>query len=1148
VQVRLLLGSAGSGKTFQCLSEARQALAGSPEGLRMALVAPKQGTYQLEQQLLQDDTLQGYTRLSILSFEALARFVFTALNRKDPELLNEEGRIMVLRALMTERRDDLKVFRASARMTGFARQLSRILAEVKRAGLNSERLRRIASESAHGLALKLQDLATLLEGYDAWVTTHGLQDQDVLLKNAIDLLRAPESASLSFERLWFDGFADFCQLELDFICSLVSLCRETTLTFCLDSAPRKKTPWLSHWSVVSHSFEECRARLSALPDVKVQLQQLSRDKGRFASSPVLQHLETCWGSPRPYQSGLALPGLETFVPGPQVGGSLRMVACRDREAEVLFAAREIKALVRTGARYRDISVLVRSLDPYHQLIQRVFSQFDIPCFLDRRESVAHHPLAELTRSAVRVVTFGWKHEDWFAALKSGLVTARDEEVDLLENEALARGWNGHRWLEPIRLREIPRNDSGRERLEQLEDQLESIRRKLLPAFEKFSKALAGSRPTGPELALALREFWADLKVEAQLESMAEDPSGSATFGAASPHMTVWRQLNAWLDNAELAFPRERLSLREWVPILEAGLANLSIGIIPPLLDQVLVGAVERSRTPEVRFALVLGLNESVFPARPDSGTLLTESDRLELEQRQVLLGATARRHLSRERYLAYIACTRAREKLILTWAVQDPCGSPLLPSSVLSRVAELFPAVLPEQASVTPAWMEVEHPSELTGPLLTELRSSPASQPIPGLSALPWLTERWRNLDHLSNGVGSERLSPELAARLYGPVLRTSVSRMEQFAACPFKFFVDSGLRAEERRKFDLDPREQGTFQHDVLALFHQHLRAEGKRWRDVTPQQARERIGRIAREFTGSFREGLLEASHRARFTARIMTESLQDFVETLVTWMRGQYRFDPAEVEFPFGETEGSPAWSLPLEDGRHLQLRGRIDRVDLHHLPDGQSARCVVVDYKSSHKQLDPLLITHGLQLQLLTYLNVVRHWPNARNIFGADRLLPAGVFYVNLRGQYDNETNRLDALADPVSARKLAYRHSGRFDVDALPDLDARTDVTEGDQFNYRLTTTGELNKQCREALDAQQFESLLEQVTTHLRHMGQQIYAGVAAVGPYRKGIQTACDQCSYQSVCRVDPWTHSFRILRPAASPGSNRAPNIAKP
>jgi len=282
------------------------------------------------------------------------------------------------------------------------------------------------------------------------------------------------------------------------------------------------------------------------------------------------------------------------------------------------------------------------------------------------------------------------------------------------------------------------------------------------------------------------------------------------------------------------------------------------------------------------------------------------------------------------------------------------------------------------------------------------------------------------------------------------------------------------------------------------------------------------------------SYRDGLLQASEQSRFMARILMESLQDFVETLVGWMRQQYQFDPAKVELPFGEEEGSPAWMIPLEDGHRLELHGRIDRVDFCREPATGSALCVVVDYKSGHKQLDPVLMAHGLQLQLLTYLNVLRHWPNPQQQFGAARLTPAGVFYVSLRGRYERQANRRDALADAEAARKLAYRHTGRFDSQALSRLDARPEVREGDQFNYRLTGKGVVDKRSREAMDTAQFEALLDAVKEQLRQMGRQVYSGRAEVAPYRKGAAIACDQCSYRSICRIDPWTHQFRVLRSA--------------
>jgi len=187
---------------------------------------------------------------------------------------------------------------------------------------------------------------------------------------------------------------------------------------------------------------------------------------------------------------------------------------------------------------------------------------------------------------------------------------------------------------------------------------------------------------------------------------------------------------------------------------------------------------------------------------------------------------------------------------------------------------------------------------------------------------------------------------------------------------------------------------------------------------------------------------------------------------------------------------------------------------------------------MDYKSSHKQLDPVLMQHGVQLQLLGYLSVLRHWPDPRPLFGVARLIPAGVFYVNLRGKYERGSSRAEVLAGAEDARKLAYRHTGRFDASVVRKLDRRAGVTQGDQFNFRLNKNGGVRANSAEALERAQFETLLDNIERQLREMGARIFAGDTVVDPYRKGGTTPCEQCDYRAICRIDPWTHRYRVLR----------------
>jgi len=1156
VHARFLLGPAGSGKTFRCLAEVRAALVAAPAGPPLILIAPKQATFQLERQLLADDLLQGYTRLHIFSFERLAQFVLDGLGVTPPKFLSDEGRVMVLRALLLRHAGELELFRSSARRPGFAQELGRLLNELQQHQLTADKLRGLArQEGLHReLRAKLHDLALLLEKYAGWLTAHELQDGNHLLEVATIALRDQfkiKNSKLKIQSLWLDGFAEMTPQELDLLAAVIPASDRTTLAFCLDpsAAETGEHSWLSIWSAVGKTFQQCRQRLETIPGCEVSLETLKRDSGptRFAKTPELARLEVSWS--RPFHDP------SSIIHHPS---AVRVIACPDAEAEAMFAAREILKFTRGGGRFRECAVLVRNLDASHKPLERAFARYGIPFFLDRRESVAHHPLAELTRSALRTVAFDWQPDDWFAALKAGFSPVPEERIDELENAALEFGWRGKKWRESL-------PDEASERL----------RKSIFPPFEKFFATLANARPTGSQLAEALRGLWSDLDVEPTLERWTRDEENvSPVTYHLSHHSTVWGQMNDWLDNLALAFSNEQLTLRDWLPVLEAGLANLTVGVVPPALDQVLVGAIDRARNPDLKLALVLGVNETVFPATPAAPTILTDADRDELP---VSLGPDLRERLARERYYGYIACTRSSEKLVVSFSRQDAEGKALNPSPFVAHLRHIFPGLEVEEFGGAIAPADAGHASELVEEIFRHSGSG-RSAPVPGRSnvtmpdrsatpqpvgnsdiaasgggctpgqsekegfnellELPALKSLAESLGALHEPDEKETLSPALAKKLYGPVLRSSVSRLEEFAQCPFKFFVRVGLRAGERKVFELDARERGNFQHDVLKIFHEQLSAEGRRWRDLEPAEARERVGKIVSAQMEHFRDGLFRDSAATVFAARVLAESLQDFVAVIVTWMRAQYEFDPAEAELGFGgKDDRAPAWELDLGGGHKLALQGRIDRVDLWRDPAGDAALAVVTDYKSGGKKLEKILVENGVQLQLLAYLGALRHWKNPRDISGREKIIPAGAFYVNLRGDYNGGGSRTEILADAGESRRKAYRHTGRFDAGVLDQLDH---IRAKDQFNYRLKNNGELYAGSTEALPRVEFEKLLDGIETQLRALGERIFSGAAQVDPYRKGKQTPCEYCDYQPACRIDKWTHEYRVLRAEQVEGAN--------
>jgi len=1115
MHAQFLLGPAGSGKTFRCLAEIRDELRRSPDGQPLLFLAPKQATAQLERQLLADNSLAGYTRLQILSFDRLAQFLLAEASPATPDWLDDEGRVMVLRALLAQNQTKLRVFHATARLPGFATRLSRLLRELQCSQISAERLTHLAAKVSGPAQLrdKLHDFALLLGDYRDWLAANHLHDPDTVLDAATAALRAADS-SFRVARLWLDGFAEMTAQELDLLTALLPRCERATLAFCLGGTPTAEPSWRSPWAVVGQTFQRCHQRLKETPAAQVTVETLSCDPQttRFQASDLF-HLGQSWAAPQNYA---------------QPTSAITAFTCANPEAEATLAARQICRHIRGGGRFRDCAVLVRSLVGYADTLRRVFARYEIPYFLDRREPVAHHPLAELTRSALRTVAYGWRQADWFGALKTGLVPAREEEIDWLENAALEHGWDGNLWRQPLIL---PENTS-------VAAEAERLRQKLIPPFAALAQAAAAPL-TGIQLAAALRELWRDLAAEKILETWSVTSANSALRTPHSAlHATVWEQLQQWLDNLEHAFPATALPVRDWLPILEAGLATLTVGVIPPALDQVLVGAIDRSRNPELKFACVLGLNEGVFPAPPSEDPLLNELERdaLILADKKLRLSPGTRHRLGHEWFYGYIACTRASERLLLTCAASDSRGNKLNRSAFFDHLEKIFPGLKPEAWQPPAGFSDIVHPCEsITPAIRLQNESITRSLPAEELFALPKLQPALARARQLA-AAERDHLPPAAAEQLYGHELRTSISALEDFAACPFKFFIGHGLRAQERKQFELDARERGSFQHEVLTVFHNELTAENLRWRDVSPDEARARVRRIGQKLLASYRQGLFTADPARKFSGELLLGALETLIAVLIGWAR-DYQFDPALVEVGFGLKDNPwPALRVDLAADRALLLRGRIDRVDV--LRDGgtEAALAVVVDYKSSSRKPDRLKLHHGLQLQLPTYLAVLEKLPAAAETLGAKALTPAGVFYVNLRGEFESASSRGEALADPAAALRESFQHAGRYDEHILAQLDPREN---GEQFKT--------SSRSHDRMTTAAFRELLDRAVANLRRFGAEIFSGSIAPAPYRKGAETACSRCDYANVCRFDAWTQPFRTLAEPPKPVAPEAP-AAKP
>jgi len=846
--------------------------------------------------------------------------------------------------------------------------------------------------------------------------------------------------------------------------------------------------------------------------------------------------------------------------------SVVLTEAADQRSEVRDVACEILRLCREeGYRFRDIAVIARDLVPYQALIETIFHAYEIPHFVDVRLDVAHHPLVELVRSAMAVVAKRWPSDEVIRYAKTDLPAVERAAVDRLENYVLEHGIEGDAWYreDPWRFhRRLEPGDEGEPKEDKTPFEEINTRRLAIAAplrrFEQAARPAVNSGIPNPkskiqklpsvfEISRALFGLLEEIGAAERLEQWAAEAEKAGRLAEADEHRQVWDAVVDLLDQAVAALGNEPVTLEEYRELIEAGLEGIRLRLVPPALDEVLVGSIERSRHPEIRAAFVLGVNERVFPRPQLPDVIFGDRERDRLARDGLLLGPVSEKRLLHEQFLAYIAFTRGAERLCVSFAKADPMGKVLHPSPYLDELRRCLPELIVRRVERDEALDRIAHWRAALAGLAAGLRPGHTAG---GQERATWLAlyGEMRRDGELCGALGQRvgglayenraRLSRPTAQQLYGGGNESSVSRLECFAACPFKHFARYGLALEERLRFRLEHFDLGLLYHAVLKdVFEQLAGGKPLDWGKVEPQRAVAAVSKALEKLAPQLRNEILLSSGRNRYLLEAARAALTTFVRVLIAASQHD-GFSQAAAEVSFGRGEGNRYGPLEilLGEGDRLLLRGRIDRIDV-----GGSDRQVirVIDYKSHYKQFRAVELAHGLALQLPTYLMAVERGAAAKG----KRPTVAGALYVPiLRGISSVASSEATAVGAPDAATNAAaealdlraWKARGVFDFRWAALFDAEVAAHGGRSEVVALAITKEGKPYAGENWDHLADESLndlLRWTEQKAADLGRRIVAGEVAVSPYQLGHEIPCTWCEFLSVCRFDGQRQPYRVL-----------------
>jgi ATP-dependent helicase/nuclease subunit B len=688
--VSFVLGRSGSGKTRRCVSAIVAELRARPIGPAILWLLPKQATFTAERRLACESGLPGYIRARVVSFEQLAREILAECGGDGIPQITPLGRQMILGHLVRRHAGQLKYFKSVARQPGLAAKLDTTFAELERCGKNAADLDLLwremsaagASSDADALLDKVHDLHLIYNAYSAYLGQDRLDQHRRLLyvlgcMNGAPLLRDAV--------VYVDGFTEFSEYERRALARLGKVCPRVEIALTID--PR---------SPVIRQPDLFPDDLSLFHPVEMAFRRLRivfREEQTPVDDPPVLLTET-----RRFQRP-ALAGIEKHGFGAPI---VQVLPCADgvelheaptRQAEVDAAARRIQSLLAGGMRQRDIAVLVRDLEPYHDAVRTSFREHGIRCFADRRREAAHHPLLQFVRGLLAIAQGGWPHEWMMALIKCGLTGLSPLDADALENYVLEHRIRGEQWTaaDPwaFHSRAAEEADQGHQDVPR-PLAADVHRRFLIEGVKPFVERLRGG-PTVRQAVAALFEVIEYFSVRTATAACVESARAAGDFERMDEHAQVWRELVELVDQLVDLLGDERVTASGFADVLESALEGFDLALTPPTVDEVLIGQVDRTHTPaDLKAVLVLGLSEGIFPRAPRGDSVLSDADRRELHRRNLDLDGATDRRLLDERFLAYRAMTCASHLLYVSRPRSDDASRPIGESIFFRRLREMF--------------------------------------------------------------------------------------------------------------------------------------------------------------------------------------------------------------------------------------------------------------------------------------------------------------------------------------------------------------------------------------------------------------------------------------------------------------------------
>lgn len=1084
--LNVVYGKAGSGKSTYLFDYIKSNL----NKEKIYVITPEQFSFTAEKKLLEVVKTGAVVNAEVLTFNRMAYRVLNEVGGITKTNLLASGKAMLIYEILLEQKNK---FNFIGKSNENVELISTQITEFKKHGISVENLQNITENTKDMyLKLKMQDMQAIYDIYEQSLKNNYIDENDILTILAEKLV---ESNLFDGTTIILDEFAGFTKQEYNIIKILLNKAKNIIVTIYTDSlneSENKETDiFYANKQTWFKLLDVCQEN-----GIKIGKQINMGETKRFKNAE-LRHLE---------KNVYSIP-YHKYEPKVE---NISLFLANNPYSEVEHLAKQIVKLVKNeDYRYKEIAVITKNIDTYSNLCKAIFKKYDIPVFIDEKKDLTQNVLVKFVLSVIDIFIQNWSYESVFSYIKTGLVDIDMDTAYYLENYCLKWGIKGSKWYKG----EWNFYDESEEEIQKIK----YARSIIVEPLMRFKNDLLGIKDV-KSITKKLYEYLIQNNIPKKLEEKIEKLLEIEELEIAKEYESSFKILTQVFDEIVLVLGESKVTFEKYAEILKIGLKNSDLGKIPTSQDEVIIGDIDRSRSHKVKAVFIIGVNDGVFPTINKNEGFFDDSDREKLKKDGIELAKGTTEKLYDDNFNIYKALTTAEEKLYLSYPSSDAEGKAVRPSVLINKVKKIFTNVK-EHSDIITNEEDILLENITFDELLVNLRKLKDEEKVSDIwfdvynyynNKREWKDKLLKAVNLLEYSGAPEKIKKENIDKLYGNTIKTSVSRLEQYSACPFSYYIKYGLKLSERDIFKIQTIDTGNFMHDVIDDFFGM--EEAKDIKNITDEQIEKIVNRII--------DQKLELKKNYIFTNvpknKVLVNRLRRVIAKSMKYIVDSIRYSDFnvlghEVEFGMGK-EYEPI-QVKLNNGKLIEIVGKIDRVDIMNNEKEQYIR--IIDYKSSIKDIDLNEVKAGIKLQLLTYMNEMCKQESAE---------PAGAFYYNLiEPMVKASQNMSDEQIEEELRKQFKMRGLILADVDIIRKMDKNLDTGSSNIIPATINKDETLSKKASN-ISKQQFEYLQKYTNKIIKQISEEILSGNINIKPYynTKNKKTPCEYCTYKSICQFE--------------------------